>query len=264
VTASLSQAQEWFARTIMHAGPLEDVVGEFDAASYVSAGPRQSRLERLAVYHSAYRARLVECLADDYPAVQYALGYEAFVELGEAYVAAHPSRSPNLNAYGRHMPAFVLSRGGTSSEFLHDLAVLEWTIVETIHAAPSGAVDVESLSRVAAERWGDLRFEPNTTLRVLVSRYPVNRFFQAFREDRSPPIPVAEPTVTAVYRRGWAVWRMDVRPALRSLLDALLAGATLGDALAEVASEIDSEADVMHAFRDWVSAGFFTRIRLDA
>ena len=263
MTAPLFQVEDWFARTITHPGTLDEVVTEFDAASYVSAGPRQSRLERIGVYHSAYRARLVECLADDYPAVAYALGHDAFVELAEAYIAAHPSRSPNLNAYGRSMPAFVEERGGALSAFVHDLAVLEWTIVETIHAAPTAAVDVESLSAVRPERLGDLRLQPNSALRVLTLRYPVNRFFQAFREDRSPEIPEAEPTATAVYRRGWAVWRMDLNPVLRPLLEAILAGSTLGDALAGVASEIESENEIMTAFRDWVSAGFFTGFRID-
>ena len=63
--------------------------------------------ERLAIYRDGYRARLVECLADDYPAVRHLLGAEAFEAIAHAYVDKHPSRSPNLNAFGRLMPAFL-------------------------------------------------------------------------------------------------------------------------------------------------------------
>jgi len=263
MTASMRQSQEWFARTVMHEGRLEDFVSELDAASYVDKGPRESRLERVGVYHEGYRARLVECLADDYPAVEYALGREAFAEMCSSYISAHPSRSPNLNAFGRHMPAFVLERGGVNAKFLRDLAVLEWTIVETIHAAPTPVLDVESLANVPDDRWPDVRLTPSGAVRLLAFRYPANRFFQAFREDRSPRIPEPEPAATAVYRSGYAIWRMDLEPAMRALLDALLAGSSLGQALELVASDIESEGAVMAAFRDWVSAGFFSAIRID-
>ncbi len=264
MTPSLTQAQTWFARAITHPGPLEGCASEVEATSYVDAGPRQSRLERLKVYHFAYRARLVECLADDYPAVEYALGKEAFVDLCEAYIAAHPSTSPNLNAFGRHMPTFVFGRGGPQAEFLRDSAILEWTIVETIHAAPAPVLDPESLGQVSPEQWPDVRLTPSGGVRILTFGYPANRFFQAFRNDEAPAIPEAEPTTMAVDRRGYAVWRMDLMPPMGTLLEALATGSTLGQALEQVSSDIGSVSEVMVAFRDWVSAGFFAGIRIDA
>ncbi len=104
--------------------------------------------ERVAIYHEAYRLRLTECLRDDYPAVAHALGGSAFAGLALAYISAHPSRSSNLNAYGRHLGTFCRSEHGaaviaTASpgacpggepardtwRFVADLAELEWALV---------------------------------------------------------------------------------------------------------------------------------------
>ena len=55
----------------------------------------------------AYFARLVECLADDYPCVQYALGEDRFEEIARRYIEAHPSSSPSLNWFGRGFEQFA-------------------------------------------------------------------------------------------------------------------------------------------------------------
>lgn len=44
----------------------------------------------LAIYHNAYRARLLEALRGDYPAVHGWLGDEEFDALALAYLDAHP------------------------------------------------------------------------------------------------------------------------------------------------------------------------------
>jgi hypothetical protein len=248
----------------MHPQPLGATVGEEEASAFVSAGPRQTRLERLDVYHAGYRSRLVECLADDFPAVEYALGEEAFRTLCHAYIAEHPSQSPSLNRFGRHMAPFVLARGGALGAFLHDLAALEWAIVERIHAPPAEAIDLDVLQQVPLDLWAGARFAPSGAIEVLELRYAANRFFQAFREQQGPRIPDAAPTVTVVYRRGWSVWRMDLAPAMRKLLDALFAGVPLGEALEAAAQDGASADDVMTTFREWVAGGFFARIAVGA
>jgi hypothetical protein len=264
MSAPLRETQEWLARTIMSRRPLDEVASEEEVASFVTASVRQTRLERLAVYHDGYRARLVECLADDYPAMKYAMGDDAFEALCHEYVAAHPSRSPSLNRFGRHMAAFAFGRGGEHAAFLRDLAVLEWAIVERIHAAPMEAIDLEALRALPIEQWAGARFTPSGAIDVLELDYPANRFFQAFKEGHAPAIPAPEATTTVVYRRGWAVWRMDLAPAVHALLVALFDGVPLGDALDRVAPQIGSADDVLATFRELVAGGFFARVDVSA
>ena len=108
-----------------------------------------------------------------------------------------------------------------------------------------------------------MRLRPSATVRILRFRHPVNAYLQAEREVRHPRIPRAAPSATAVYRRGFRIWRMDLTPAMADLLAALFAGRPLERALMAVARRRRDEpqqqvlADVMRWFSSWVDGGFF-------
>jgi hypothetical protein len=238
----------------------------------LTAGPKLTAEERLDVYRSGYRLRLVECLADDYPAIQYALGDDAFEDLCALYLGAHPSTGPNLNYFGRHMEE--LCRGGALSmfgdpqraSFVADLARLEWAIVEVIHAPSADPLTLEGLSHVAPDAWGTAKLVANTSVRLLRFDFPANAYFQAYREDKSPEWPSAAPSMTVVYRSGPTIWRMDLTPPMYEVLSALVAGEKLGEALAraepcmEGVDPAEAMQRVSHWFREWVSSGLFIAV----
>jgi hypothetical protein len=99
--------------------------------------------------------------------------------------------------------------------------------------------------------------------------YPVNAYFQAFRDEKDPAIPEVGPSATVVYRQGPTVWRMDLLPVMHEILGSLLRGDALEAALAHVeASDIGADGEeeaaqrVMFWFREWVSSGLFARVEL--
>jgi hypothetical protein len=271
----LRTSQSWFARAITHAGPLEEGVVEAARAhldvteappleSLVTAGPALSAIDRLGIYHYAYRARLIECLADDYTAVLDAIGDAAFDSLCRDYIAAHPSTSPNLVGFGKHFAAFCRRRAETWGAFAAELAALEWAMTEVIHAPAAPALALEELQKIPLEEWANARFSPARTLRVLRFSYPTNAYFQAFRDGVDRVIPEPAASATAVYRQGFTIWRMDLTPAMAGLLDALCDGATLGHALEALESHVVSPDDLAEAERNviawfsaWVAGGFF-------
>ncbi len=269
----LRDAQVWFASAITH--PESAAAGDDDVDRILTSTPRMSALDRLGIYHHAYRARLVECLVDDYPALNYGLGAEAFEALASDYVTTHPSRSPNLNAYGKAMSAYCHERAAHTPfehhAFAADLAALEWALVEVLHAPDAKTLAPEALQAIPPERWGDARLPKSAGVRLLSFDYPVNAYFQAFRNDAEPEIPEPNASATAVYRQGTLIWRMDLTPAMAALLASLFGGATLGEALEaiEAAAETpealaEAERSVMIWFREWVQSGFFATIELPA
>ena len=298
VLASLRALQEWFSAVTTHPESVEEgisaaarseaargllaTIGVHDASRVVVGDARLDALSRLGVYHDAYRARLVECLADDYPAVQYTLGDDTFTAVCHSYIAAHPSRGPSLNPYGETMAAFLEpeqpggalceERGTHLARFCSDLARLEWALVEVVHAPKAPVLDPAALQAIAPDAWGDARLPPAETLRLVRGSYPVNRFFQLFKQDEEPELPdltAPAPSAVAVYRVGFVLWRMDLTPAMADLLAALMAGATLGGALGSLDETVRDEAElaeaerqVMSWFQSWVACGFFARVDL--
>jgi hypothetical protein len=205
---SLAAQQEWFARAVMTPESVPAPVGASQAASILTAGPKLDPLGRLEIYRHAYHARLIECLLDDYPAVAATLGEADFDELCRKYIATYPSTGSNLNGFGAHMaslcraeaaePAAIASR--ELGSFVADLAALEWAIVEVIHAASADPLTMTGLAAIPAGKWADARLVATPAFRLLRFAYPVNAYFQAFREEREPEVPLPQASSVVVYQ----------------------------------------------------------------
>jgi len=196
---SLRALEEWFIEAVT--SPCAGERLDEDARHVLTRGPKLGESERLEIYRYAYRARLVECLVDDYPALQSALGAERFEALCHEYVQRHPSSAPSLNFFGRHMARFCRSEAAEPFPLRHfagDLAELEWRSSRCLHARVADALSLRR-SRDSAERWPAARLPPSAAVRILRTDYPVNAFFQAFKTGESLR-PREEECVTAVYR----------------------------------------------------------------
>ena len=233
----LGETQRWFAGAVMNGADLKET------DRLLTPGPRLGPTERLHVYQHGYVARLVECLADDYPVLKHLLGEEPFDSLCRRYVERHPSRAPNLNAYGRHMADLCVG-------FAADLARLEWAIVEVIHEPALPPLTMETLATVPMGAWGTARLVAAKAVRLLSLAYPANDYFQAVRDEESPDAPAARATATVVHRSGRTVWRMGLTPPMQRVLGALLAGKPLEGAL-DLAGDVPAE-HVTAWFREWV------------
>jgi hypothetical protein len=244
----LREEQLWFARAVMTGASLDE------ADRRLTAGPKLGARERIDVYRRGYEARLVECLADDYPVLKVALGDEAFETLCRTYVARFPSEAPNLNAYGRRM-------AGLCAGFAADLARLEWAIVEVIHEAIGAPLALEDLASVPPDAWPTARLIASPATRLLRLDYPANDYFQAVRDGHDPPRPAPAVSATVVYRNRDTVWRMGLHPTMHGVLAALLGGELLEAALALAGDEPPEQVSAW--FREWVSSGLFVRVQTD-
>lgn len=221
---------------------------------------------RVDIYRNAYVARLLECLADDYPAVAHALGASVFETTCRDFVASHPPTSASLNFYGAPFAEFCRTRAQRlDAAFVPELARLEWALVEAIHADAETILESSALADVGENEWPSLRLIVSPALRVLRCDYPVHRYYQAFVEDEAPGAPERESSGVAVCRRGEDVWRFGLTPPWLGLLESLRDGAPLAEALAAfeaMASERDASL-LQQTFGEWVAAGFFAGITLD-
>ena len=274
---TLRETQVWMVGAIT--GAEADAPGH-DLERFITPGPRMTASERFEIYRSGYHARLVECLLDDYPVLAAMLGDAQVGLLCRAYVERHPSTSPNLNGFGRHMAALcrevrLEGEGAVGFDavrvFASELATLEWALVEVLHAECPPPLDVTALQLVPPDAWARARFIKSEALRLFRFAYPVNAVFIANRiEEIVPAIPERAPNAVAVYRKDMQLWRMDLTPAMLGILEPLVQGQSLGEALAAVEESVtDPEvlaqtgASLMVWFREWVDAGFFTRIAID-
>ncbi len=269
----LRELQRWLASVTTHPdGVVGAPPGEGRRETLecmITAGPQLSALQRVQIYNDGYFARLLECLSDDYPALGYALGEETFTSLARAYIAQHPSRSRSLNAFGEKLAAFCRARSEPWAHFAADLARLEWALVEVVHEPVSEGLAPDALARIPAADWQAARLLPSAGVRLLGFDYPVNDFYQAFRDELSPAMPGRAPSATAVYRQGLTLWRMGLEPRAAVLLKQLLSGVPLAAAVAtlELRSRAAGTNDDLAQrlprwLGSWVQSGFFRGLAL--
>lgn len=218
-------------------------------------------LQRLDVYNGGYLARLTEVLASDYPGLRHALGETSFRDLAQAYVAHHPSRHPNLNQLGRHVPAFVgAQRRLPHRAFLRDLAMLELSMCEAFDAPEFAPLSATELQQVPPERWPRARLPLNPSVRLVRTVHPVDEYLQAVLEGEQPTLaPVRRAAHVVVHRREHRVWRWPVPRHILDVLRALDGGATLEAALARGRPPA---ADVAKWFQQLTAAGLFAAVVL--
>ncbi len=174
---------------------------------------RAGAARRLSVYVHAYGSRLVEALGNDYEALKAVLGESAFERAILEFVAAHPSRHPNLRWYGGELAAFLARSPRTRARpLLAELAAFEWALGLAFDAADSPVMTVEEVGRTPAHDWPAMRFGLHPSVRRLALRSNAPAVWRAARDGKRIP--------RATLRRApapWLVWRKGLTPFYRVL-----------------------------------------------
>ncbi len=264
----LRTLQRWFAIVMEHPATAEVAMATrsanalvprraVEARKIVLGNARMTPAAQLQVYNGGYLARLVEVMQGDYGAVQHVVGEDTFRGLVARYLVVHPSRHPNLNGLGRHFPAFLArQRSLARRAFLVELARLELALSIAFDAPEFKAVTPEDMANVPAERWDTARFVMNPTVQLLAFRYPVDHFYQPWKEGKPIAVPARSVSWVCVYRKDDRVWRQRLAKPAHAVLSALVEGRPLGKAL----ERARGAAQVNEWFQGFARDGLFTGI----
>ncbi|GLR11378.1 hypothetical protein GCM10007907_01680 [Chitinimonas prasina] len=168
----------------------------------------------MAIYHHAYRARLLEVLADSYGKTEAYLGSELFQQLAARYIAAQPPRQRNLGRYGAGL-ADVLAQAYPDNLELADLARLEWALRTVFDAADQASWDRQSMAGDDAEACLGQPAIVHPTVSLLPVRSNALAIWQAIDADEDVPEAERWPQPRQIL-----VWRKGLQPHFRSIGEA--------------------------------------------
>lgn len=221
-------------------------------------------VERLGIYAEGYRLRLIEALETDYGAVKAAAGEARFDALARGFIAAHPSRNPNLRWYGAGFAAY-LREAAPHRPVLAELAQFEWTIGLAFDAADAPVITFEDLARVSPELWASLSFRLHPAVHRLSLSTNAPALWAATDEGRKVRSRRADSPVT------WAVWRRELMPRYRALpadeswaLAAVQRGRNFAQLCAGLCRWTPQEQAPMRAavlLKTWVSEGMVSAVQ---
>jgi hypothetical protein len=234
-------------------------------AAIVDAPPLPAA-DRLAIYRNAYQVRLIDALHETYPVLHGLLGDEAWVELGQAYVAVHPSVFRSIRWYGRELADFLASCSPFSeAPILSEVALLEWTLAEVFDATDALPLPRNALSAVEPSAWGSLTLEFHPSLRRLAFSWNTAAVWKAMNQEETPPRPEIGPAPIP-----WLLWRQDLQNYFRSMnaveaaaLDAALRGRNFAQLCEDLGALLPPEeipAAAASLLGAWADSGLIVKV----
>ena len=239
-----------------------------DAADELFAAGMIDPARRLRIYRHAYRSRLTDALAANYPALARALGDEAFSELATRYIDARPSCKPSIRWFGDTLDEFVGQHEALSHPALRDLLRLEWAICCAFDAADAPLATREHFAHLAPEAWPTLQLKLHPSASPLDLAWNVEPTWLALTRDAEAGLEQALPEPVE-HRHAVVVWREGLTPKWRSLdaaeakcLRALQRAETFAELCAIAAQQIDPECApvrVVGWLQRWLADGLIAR-----
>ncbi|HWV15181.1 MAG TPA: DNA-binding domain-containing protein [Cellvibrio sp.] len=182
-------------------------------AGLTVATEKFSQQQRLDIYHSAYRLRLMDVLKNDYPALALLLGESDSEKMLLDYIAQHPSQDPSLRWLGAHLPGFLRRHAPwREQEHLCELAAFEWAQITVFDAEDTVTTTLDDLRLLDAGHWPQLQlhFHPALQLEFYFSNAPI--LWQALINQQGLPA-----ITLASEAQAWLVWRNGLDVVYRSL-----------------------------------------------
>jgi len=209
--------------------------------------------DQLAVYVNAYRSRLYEVTAEDYPVLKTYLGESAFNHLIKDFVNSVQSEYFNIGRYTSSLPSF-LARHSVSDNFSLELAALEQALSQVHDADETLPLELTHLVGITAEDLMEFVLVPRKALQLFSFYYPVNNYYVAVKENKSLPLLGLTQTFLVVFRHDDVVWRMELAENEYWLLTKLFQGVPLGQALDDLQSERGLSEDALSShLSEWFS-----------
>jgi len=228
--------------------------GGIDA--WIRGDERLSAVERLDVYANMYFFRLLDVLAEDFPALRARVGHPSFHALAVEYLDAHPSESPSVRRLGHALGAFLETHPSSREwPYLADLARFEWALLEAFDALNAEPLGANRLKDVPPEDWASARIVLTPSLRVLPCTAPVQEVWSAAIEARDLPRIANEATTIRVWREELAVFHRTIDAAEKAALGAIGRGECFAgacEAAAEIIGEEKAAQEVLAMLGRWL------------
>lgn len=196
--SSLLDLQHKFQSCLMYSDP--------DFKSSINNTGKLSVETRLSIYQNAYRIRLIDALAANYPVLYKYLGCDQFNELAESYLKYYPSLYRSIRWFGDKLALFLYQNAPYSNiPYLSELAQFEWTMTSVFDASDEPVLKIEDIVNIQPEKWPCMRFRPHASLYRVNLVWNVVQIWQAIMQDQLPPEPIEYSAPTL-----WVLWRKEL------------------------------------------------------
>lgn len=234
--------------------------------SHVADADPAGLTSRLNIYEHAYRSRLQTALECNFPMLARWLGAEAFAQIAQSYIVAHPSQHFSIRRFGEAL-APVLEQAFGDRPWIAEFARWEWALGACFDAPDGSPLEPQTLAQFSMHQWPALQFELHPATELFTAQTNAPQIYKALADECVP----ADPAVTSPCH--FVIWRRDLAPRYRVLdvieydaLQALRTGATFA-ALCTIIDghrTQDAAARAAALLREWLDAHLLCNVRVSS
>jgi len=213
-----------------NSGALQDLQRQFKCyllnehtkvLSSISEPPTGDEAIRMQIYFDAYRLRLVEILTVHYEALTHLIGNESFEQLGLEYLAAYPSKVPNIRYFGDRFTLFLQQStiGQQQPQFI-EMAEFEWILAKAIDAADMPIANTNAIAEIKPDDWPAIRLQLHPSVSVCWFYWNVTSVWQAIKDKTELPAWQKEnqPLPCIIWRKDQISYYQAVQPWLGEII----------------------------------------------
>ena len=223
-----------------------------------------TREQRLQIYRNNIFTSLTEALKATHPVVDKLVGDGFFRYAAHEFILRHPSASGDLEDFGAQFSTFLAEfPPAVELPYLPDVARLEWLYHEAYHAAEAAPLGIDRRAAIATADHERLCVGLHPAARLMRSRFPVLRIWQANQDDctSDASISLDDGGARLLIRRHEDVEFVCLGATEYEFLRHLDNAAPLG-AAAEAAISLQADFDLTSVLARFVGDGTLTDFRL--
>lgn len=215
-----------------------------------------SAQDRLAIYHNAYRIRLIDVLLDTFEHTATYLGDDWFHQLASAFVQSHNSTHNNIGVYGQAFPLFLAEQLPHDRE-VSELALMDWKLRRAFDGADNNVMTQNHLQQIASGERQISSLLPVATLSISTHHFNTLDIWHAINQEEHPPVveQLPQPIDVLIWRKGHSPHFRSLSTIEASALTCVCSGHTMdaiGAALEKDFPDIDAATEFGCMLHRWI------------
>lgn len=222
-SASLLRLQQQFQAALLEPRRFSE-----DAAKLVQDSNRLSAAQHLSIYQRSYIARLRQCMATQFSALNYALGESLFQMFVSEYLQQHPSNSYTLNVLGQRFSDFLqrsrdafLPPEETWPAFIIELAHFEYAL-----SVLFDSTQVDQTKAALDTPDDELMLAP--VHQLFHHHFPLAQYYRHYKNGEQPELPLPLQSHALVVRHQYRIGVFELSAQQFQLLSLLQQTGTVG------------------------------------
>jgi hypothetical protein len=262
VNIPLSNFQQWMQQMLLD--PYQqtgvDPISLLPNASNVSSledivhhSEKITAQEHFRIYQRSYILRLRNCMAQQFSALEYALGEDIFCAFADEYLVSRPSYNYNLSFLGAHFSEYIEANRPDAEEnekenwvdFMIELAKFEYSIGVIFEE------NAEEDYQLADENSPEEKLKLVPVCELFKFQFPVQWYYTEFKKENNPSLPYGKESYCVVLRHKFKLAVYDVHKEQYEFLTSLKQGMDI--AMAKSEFKENHKADAVEFERVWSS-----------